>query len=102
MTNLNRRIQLQREALRVTNSVEWKEPLFGLTKLAIRRWLAANDIAADSSAAHHLNRISQKLGFFATKSQDPVENRHSLLLDELEGLIVDLASILDNMRRDVV
>ena len=94
MTNLSQRMQLQRDALTVVNAVTWSEPLFGLTKSAIVRWLGANSIPQQSTSVALLMRISSELGFLATKSQDPIENPESRMARTVGELIAQLAMAL--------
>lgn len=94
MTHLSQRMQLQRDALAIVNAAEWTEPLFGLAKAALSRWMVANSVPPQARIAVLLLRISRELGFLATRSQDAVENSESTMARTVEALIGQLADAL--------
>jgi hypothetical protein len=83
-SEFNDRIAAQRSILRAVNSVRWEsEPLLGLSKKAIDRWIALNKIEAHSSLANLVAGVSSKLFFLANKSQDQVSEEYQLVRSEI-------------------
>jgi hypothetical protein len=83
-SEFNDRIAAQRAVLRVVNGVQWKtEPLLGLSRKAIDRWIARNKIELDSVVAGYVTMISSKLFFLANKSQDQISEEYQLIRSEI-------------------
>jgi hypothetical protein len=80
----NDRVSAQRSLLRAINSVQWAaEPLFGLSRKAIDRWINLNGINASSALADLVLATSSKLFFLANKSQEQVSEEYQLVQSEL-------------------
>ena len=80
----NDRIAAQRAVLRVVNGVRWNaEPLLGLSRKAIDRWIARNKIEINSTIAVHVTTVSSKLFFLANKSQDQISEEYQLIRSEI-------------------
>jgi hypothetical protein len=83
-SEFNDRISAQRSILRTINSIRWQaEPLFGLSRKAIDRWIASNRIEVDSPLAHLVGAASSKLFFLANKSQDQMSEEYQLVQSEI-------------------
>jgi hypothetical protein len=85
MTNeFNDRIAAQRSILRAINSARWNaEPLLGLSRKAIDRWINLNRIEIDSPLASLVLLASSKLFFLANKSQDQMSEEYQLVQSEI-------------------
>jgi len=80
----NDRIAAQRAILRVVNGFLWDaEPLLGLSRKAIDRWITRNKIEMDSTIAVHVTTVSSKLFFLANKSQDQISEEYQLVRSEI-------------------
>jgi hypothetical protein len=80
----NDRIAAQRAVLRVVNGVQWNtEPLLGLSRKAIDRWIARNRIEMDSRVVSYVTTVSSKLFFLANKSQDQISEEYQLIRSEI-------------------
>ena|ERR1700738_940107 len=80
----NDRIAAQRAVLRVVNGVQWDaEPLLGLSRKAIDRWIARNKIEINSTIAGYVTTVSSKLFFLANKSQDQISEEYQLIRSEI-------------------
>lgn len=78
------RIAAQRTVLRTVNTTRWKaEPLMGLSRKAIDRWIAVNKIDPSSRIANLVMHISSKLFFLANKSQDQVSSDYQMARSEI-------------------
>lgn len=83
-SEFNDRISAQRSLLRTINSSAWKaEPLFGLSRKAIDRWININGIDVSSSLAGLVFAVSSKLFFLANKSQDQVTEEYRIVRSEI-------------------
>ncbi|WP_156434099.1 hypothetical protein [Bradyrhizobium retamae] len=83
-SEFNDRIAAQRAILRAINYVDWKaEPLLGLSRKAIDRWITSNGIEADSDLAKLVESASSKLFFLANKSQDQISEEYQLVRTEI-------------------
>ena len=96
-SELNDRIAAQRLILRAVNSVHWKvEPLVGLSRKAIDRWINLNKIEAVSPLANLVGAASSKLFFLANKSQDQMSEEYQLVRSEIvavrDAIIRELSS----------
>jgi hypothetical protein len=83
-SEFNDRIAAQRSILRAVNGERWEsEPLLGLSKKAIDRWIVLNKIEAHSSLANLVADVSSKLFFLANKSQDQISEEYQLVRSEI-------------------
>jgi len=95
MEEFNERMDVQRNVLEVINQKRSnKEELCGLSKKAIERWIAINHLNPESDICKILFKISEKLLFLATKSQEQVSERYKLLSCEIAQLKHDLESAM--------
>ncbi len=91
MSEFNNRINAQREALRLVNSLNlYEEPLLSLTDKSINRWVINNNISSNDSVVCLLREISGRLFFLANKSQEQITEEYSRLSDHVDGLINEL------------
>lgn len=91
MNEFNNRMNVQRQVLALVNMRgSTREELCGLSDGAIVRWASANALSADDNVLHLLRRISDKLSFLATKSQEQVTEEYKSLSAEVDQLIEDL------------
>jgi hypothetical protein len=83
-SEFNDRISAQRSILRAVNNRAWEvEPLLGLSRKAIDRWIAFNKIEVDSRLVGLVSEVSSKLFFLANKSQDQVSDEYRLVQSEI-------------------
>ena len=91
MDEFNNRMDAQRSVLNVINrQVDRKEELCGLSKKAIERWIAANQIDSESEVCKILYSISEKLFFLANKSQEQISEEYRVVSSEISRLKFDL------------
>lgn len=91
MVEFNNRMDTQRLVLEVINrNRSNKEELCGLSKRAIERWIGVNRLNPESDLCKILFKISEKLFFLATKSQEQVSEEYRLLSYEIAQLQYDL------------
>jgi len=84
LDEFNDRISAQRAILRAVNGVDWAtEPLLGLSRKAIDRWIVHNKIETNSTIALQVAAVSSKLFFLANKSQDQVSEEYQLVRSEI-------------------
>lgn len=87
MEEFNNRMDAQRNVLEVINRKRSnKEELCGLSNKAIERWIAVNRLNPESDICRILFKISEKLFFLATKSQEQVSEKYQLLSYEIAQL----------------
>jgi hypothetical protein len=72
MSEFVNRMAMQRQLLAVVNSRTWNENLFGLSRSAIARWQAANQILPGAVELTLVTSASRSLSLLATKSQDHI------------------------------
>jgi hypothetical protein len=83
-SEFNNRIAAQRSILRAINSVSWgSEPLLGLSKRAIERWILMNRIQVSSPLANLVTAASSKLFFLANQSQDQMSEEYQSVQSEI-------------------
>lgn len=91
MDEFNNRMDAQRNILEIVNrQVEHKEELCGLSKKAIERWIAANQVNSEGEVSRILFNISDKLFFLANKSQEQISEEYKLASSEISKLKRDL------------
>lgn len=91
MEEFNNRMNAQRLVLEIINrNRSNKEELCGLSKKAIERWIGVNRLNPKSDLCKILFKISEKLFFLATKSQEQVSEEYKLLSYEIAQLQNDL------------
>jgi hypothetical protein len=96
-SEFNDRIAAQRSILRAINSVSWDaEPLLGLSRRAIDRWITMNRIEVNSPLAGLVAAASSKLFFLANKSQDQMSEEYQLVQSEIiaarDAIVRELSS----------
>ncbi|MEH2513422.1 hypothetical protein V1291_004776 [Nitrobacteraceae bacterium AZCC 1564] len=83
-SEFNDRVAAQRAILRAVNSITWStEPLLGLSRKAIDRWISLNKIDAHSHIAELVTSVASKLFFLANKSQDQMSDEYQLVRSEI-------------------
>ncbi len=90
MSEFGDRIRLQREVLRVVNSVAWSEALLGLSEQAISRWVDRNRMPPRSELARRLRVASDRLGFLANNSQMQVSDDYLRALSDMHDATRDI------------
>lgn len=91
MNEFNNRMNVQRRVLAYVNKqAKGNEELCGLSDAAITRWAVQNAISANDRVLELLRRISGKLSFLATKSQEQITEDYRKLSAEVEGLTREL------------
>jgi len=95
MEEFNNRMKAQRNILKIVNqSNKKKEELCGLSKKAIERWVSANSIETESHECKLLYKISEKLFFLATKSQEQISEEYKLLSADISKLEFELKCLM--------
>ena len=95
MAEFNDRIKAQRSILKVINSKSRKEELFGLSELAISRWINANNIK-DNVLISFVYKSGDKLFFLANKSQEQVTDDYVILVNEIKLIAQKIKKHLDS------
>lgn len=90
MDEFNNRINAQRRVLSVINSNVVTEPLFGLSRKAIERWLNENHVLHTEMIASKLFEVAAELAFLATKSQQQVTEEYRRISVRVNQLVDDL------------
>lgn len=91
MNEFNNRINVQRQVLACVNRRGLtREELCGLSDGAISRWASTNSVSADDGILALLRRISDRLSFLATKSQEQITEDYKALSVEVGQLTRDL------------
>lgn len=94
MEEFNNRMDEQRNVLEIVNrQVGNKEELCGLSKKAIERWITANRLNPEGEICKILFKISEKLSFLATKSQEQISEEYRLISSEISKLKLDLEKV---------
>jgi hypothetical protein len=71
------RTEVQRSILRVVNNaIAGREPLFGLSKNALDRWVSQNQLDAASGVVSLLRRAAAELSMLANRSQDTITGEY--------------------------
>jgi hypothetical protein len=84
----------QRNVLEIVNrQVGNKEELCGLSKKTIERWITANRLNPEGEICKILFKISEKLSFLATKSQEQISEEYRLISSEISKLKLDLEKV---------
>ena len=88
------RMSAQRALLQVVNSTEWHEELFGLSSLAINRWMDSNGISRGAEIVALLRSASERLSFLANRSQMQVSEDYRRASRDVEALTEEIQGIL--------
>ena len=88
------RMSAQRALLQVVNSREWHEELFGLSSLAINRWMDSNGISRGAEIVGLLRSASERLSFLANRSQMQVSEDYRRASRDVEALTEEIQGIL--------
>lgn len=88
------RLRLQREVLRLINSLTWSEELFGLSDHAIARWADRNRMPPQSELVRRVRVASDRLGLMANKSQMQVSDDYLRAWNEMQDATRDIEDAL--------
>ena len=88
------RMSAQRALLQVVNSRAWHEELFGLSSLAINRWMDSNGLGPDADVVGLLRSASERWGFLANRSQMQVSEDYRRASDDVEALTAQIRETL--------
>lgn len=95
MSELENRVNTQREILNIVNSKTWPcEPLFSLSHVAIERWANYNQISSKSDLVINLLQASEQLFFLANKSQEQITEGYRTLSKNLSDSIQVIKKII--------
>jgi hypothetical protein len=95
MDEFNNRMDAQRNILEVVNRrTGFLEELCGLSKKAIERWIASNQLNPKSETCNILFQIAKKLFFLANKSQEQITEEYKALSAEISALKIILEKSL--------
>lgn len=96
MSELNNRVNAQREILRIINEKAWyKEPLIALSHKAIDRWANKNNISQDSELVSSIYEVSEKLFALANKSQEQITEEYLKLSAKINEMKLDIKNKLN-------
>lgn len=93
MNEFNNRLDAQRRALKIINSHNFSEPLFGLSAGAIERWMEVNEISKNTELTQTVKYLADKLFFLSNKSQEQITDEYEQLSLDVDKLIQRLAFI---------
>jgi hypothetical protein len=86
------RIAAQRRLLQIVNQRQWsREQLFGLSKLAIERWVTTNQLDTNARLVRLVFETSERLFFLANKSQEQISTEYGAMMQEVNSLISEIA-----------
>lgn len=97
MSEFQDRISVQRKVIDIINSNTWREPLMGLSRKSIDRWLAQNSFTIETDLGQILEKIGAKLFFLANRSQEQITEENETASDEITKLITYLEDYLRKM-----
>jgi hypothetical protein len=87
MNEFNNRVAAQRRILQFVNRKNWgKEELFGLSSMAINRWITVNRIDPEAKLVKLIETVSAKLFFLANKSQEQVSEEYKMTSNEIASM----------------
>lgn len=86
MSEFNNRIDAQRRILRLVNSRNLEEELFGLSTGALERWARANRCDEYDPLLVLLKQAAAKLFFLSNKSQEQITDEYQTLSEEVARL----------------
>ena|SRR2546430_3121578 len=86
MSEFGDRLAAQRSLLRVVNSHQWREELFGLSSHALHRWGMANQLDAASEIVLLLHEAADRLRLLANKSQEHIRDDYARISHEVRDL----------------
>lgn len=93
MNEFVNRMAAQRRLVQLINRRKWpKEELFGLSRKAIDRWIAANHIPAESRLVTLVEAASAKLFFLANKSQEQISEEYKTICYEVAAIAQQIES----------
>ncbi len=96
MSEFQDRISFQRKVIDLVNSSSWREPLMGLSRKSIERWLAQNSLTSETDLGQILEKIGAKLFFLANRSQVQITDENKNAFDEITELVTNLEKLLSN------
>jgi len=86
MDEFNSRVGAQRAILRSVNARAWIEPLFGLSRKSIERWIAVNSLSKQSVIVEHVNAAANELFFLANHSEDQVSDAYQTSAEKIADI----------------
>ncbi|KTD61892.1 hypothetical protein [Legionella spiritensis] len=91
MTELNNRVNAQRQILKIINSKQWQhEPLISLSHKAIERWINKNSIPYESELASIIYKASEGLFALANKSQEHISDEYLKLSKKVKDMMREI------------
>jgi hypothetical protein len=100
MDEFNNRMDAQRDVLQSVNRQHrFAEQLCGLSRKAIERWVSVNRLDPAGEVGLVLFKISSKLFFLSSKSQEQVTEEYQLLSREVGALKNQLDAALAALTR---
>ncbi|WP_313246253.1 hypothetical protein [Stenotrophomonas rhizophila] len=101
MNSFNDRIEAQRSILRAVNSALWPvEPLHGLSRKSIDRWMIANRVDPHCPIVDLILSAAGKLMFLANKSQEQITDEYSQRVGDINSIVIDIAREALQMKQD--
>lgn len=101
MNSFNDRIEAQRSILKAVNGALWPvEPLHGLSKKSIDRWMMENRVDPHCPIVDLILSAAGQLLFLANKSQEQITDEYSQRMSDIEGIVIDIAREALQMKRD--
>lgn len=97
MSEFNNRIDAQRVILRIVNSKDWVEQLYGLSSGAIDRWSSINEVPLDSPLRAALVESASKLFFLANESQQQITEEYRELSEQVSDVTLRIRALLSEL-----
>lgn len=99
MHEFNNRIDAQRSILKIINAQEWTtEPLLGLSRKALNRWVLANRLDTTETIVTLLHEASGKLFFLAAKSQEQITEEYRVLERGIEQITRAMCAVCEERK----
>lgn len=99
MNEFLNRIDAQRTVLDAVNSYSWdNEPLFGLSKQSLERWVNSNKTQVPEELISLLFKVAEKLFFLANKSQEQITDEYKDLSRDVHKQTQKIKKEISKMR----
>lgn len=94
MSEFNNRIDIQRDVIKAVNNGRFDIQISGLSSKAIMRWASDNGLECTDIIVEKLLKISERLSFLATKSQEQITEDYKSLSIDVSDKLKELRKIL--------
>lgn len=90
MDEFNSRVGAQRAIVNAVNARSTTEPLFGLSRRSIDRWIRGNKLNNDDAIVQQVNLAARELFFLANHSEDQISDQYRTASEKLSDIRDDI------------